>query len=82
MLKTARDGQVWLITQPAHAELAGKMAAHWGNEEFAAPGHFAASADPQRLRREVVWPWPNTTTAGGSGRQTLRCPRKTDFRRI
>ncbi len=54
MLKTTRDGQVWLITQPAHAELAGKMAAHWGNEEFAVPGHFAASADPQRLRREVV----------------------------
>ncbi len=54
MLKTTRDGQVWLITQPAHAELAGKMAAHWGNEEFAVPGHFAASADPERLRREVV----------------------------
>ena len=26
MFKTTRDGQVWLITQPAHAELAGKMA--------------------------------------------------------
>ena len=54
MLKTKRGAQVWLITQPAHAELAGKMAAHWGNEEFAVPGHFAASADPERLRREVV----------------------------
>ena len=30
------------------------MVAHWGNEEFAVPGHFAASADPERLRREVV----------------------------
>ena len=54
MLKTKRGSQVWLITQPAHAELAGKMAAHWGNEEFAVPGHFAASVDPERLRREVV----------------------------
>ena len=54
MLKTTRDGQVWLITQPAHAELSGQMAAHWGNEEFAVPGYFAASADSERLRQEVV----------------------------
>ncbi len=54
MLKTKRGPQVWLITQPAHAELAGQMAVHWGNEEFAVPGRFAASADPERLRREVV----------------------------
>ena len=54
MLKTTGDGQVWLITQPAHAELSGQMAAHWGNEEFAVPGHFAASADSERLRQEVV----------------------------
>ncbi len=54
MLKTKRGSQVWLITQPAHAELSGQMAAHWGNEEFATPGHFAASADSERVRREVV----------------------------
>ena len=54
MLKTKRGQQVWLITQPAHAELSGQMAAHWGNEEFAVPGHFAKSADPERLRREVA----------------------------
>ncbi len=54
MLKTKRGSQVWLITQPAHAELSGQLAAHWGNEEFAAPGHFAASADSERVRREVV----------------------------
>ncbi len=55
MLKTTRGTQVWLITQPSHAELAGQMAAHWGNEEFAVPGHFAPSADPERLRREVAF---------------------------
>ena len=54
MLKTKRGSQVWLITQPAHAELAGMMAAHWGNEEFARPGHFAPSPDAERLRQEVV----------------------------
>ena len=54
MLKTKRGAQVWLITQPAHAELAGMMAAHWGNEEFARPGHFAPSADAERLRQEVA----------------------------
>ena len=54
MLKTKRGSHVWLITQPAHAELSGQLAAHWGNEEFAAPGHFAASADSERVRREVV----------------------------
>ena len=54
MLKTKRGSQVWLTTQPAHAELSGQMAAHWGNEEFAAPGHFGASADSARVRREVV----------------------------
>ena len=54
MLKTTRDGQVWLITQPAHADLSGQLAAHWGNEEFAVPGHFAASSDSERLRQEVV----------------------------
>ena len=54
MLKTKRGSQVWLITQPAHAEVSGQMAAHWGNEEFAVPGHFSASADSERVRREVV----------------------------
>ncbi len=54
MLKTKRGSEVWLITQPAHAELAGTMAAHWGNEEFTRPGNFAASGDSEHLRREVV----------------------------
>jgi hypothetical protein len=54
MLKTRKGSEVWLITQPVHAELAGTMAAHWGNSEFARPGHYAHSPDPERLRREVV----------------------------
>ena len=31
-----------------------QLAAQWGNEEFAVSGHFAASADSERVRREVV----------------------------
>ncbi len=54
MLKTRRGRQVWLITQLAHAELSGQMAAHWGAGDFACPGAFAPSPDPVRLRHEVV----------------------------
>jgi hypothetical protein len=54
MLKTRSGADVWLITQPAHADLAGVMAAHWGNDEFARPGHYEASGDAERLRRELV----------------------------
>ena len=54
MLKTKQDDEWWLITQPAHAELAGQMAAHWGNDTFASPGHFATSTHPDRLKQEVL----------------------------
>ena len=42
MLKTKRGSKVWLITLPAHAALAGQIAAHWEEMEFAVPGHFVA----------------------------------------
>jgi len=34
MLRTNREGRAWLVTQPHHAEVAGYLAAHWGNREF------------------------------------------------
>jgi hypothetical protein len=52
LLKTKREGETWLVTQPNHAMLAGLMAAHWGNLEFARPGEFAPSANAAHLRRE------------------------------
>ena len=55
MLRTDREGQAWLVTQPHHAEVAGYLAAHWGNREFARPGHFAPTPDPERLRAETVF---------------------------
>jgi len=55
MLKTFRGERAWLITQSAHGELAGQLAAHWGNKEFATPGRFSPSGDPERVRGEVVF---------------------------
>ncbi len=55
MLKTRVDDQIWLVHQPDHARVSGYLAAHWGNaNDFARPGEFAASADPELLRQEVI----------------------------
>ena len=70
MLKTLRDKKMWLVSQPDHAELAGLLAANWGNDEFARPGQFASADDPEQLRAEIVlaiaqhdngwWEWEAT----------------------
>lgn len=70
MLKTLRDKKMWLVSQPDHAELAGFLAANWGNDEFARPGQFASANDPEQLRAETVlaiaqhdngwWEWEAT----------------------
>jgi hypothetical protein len=78
MLRTDRDGRAWFVTQPHHAEVAGYLAAHWGNAAFVRPGHFAAAPDPERLRAETVlgiaqhdngwWEWDATPgLAAGDG---------------
>jgi hypothetical protein len=54
MLKTRRGDQYWLVTQPDHGGLAGTLAAHWGNKEFAQPGDYEPAANGEELRREVV----------------------------
>ena len=54
MLKTLRDKKMWLVSQPDHGELAGLLAANWGNDEFARPGQFASADDPEQLRAEIV----------------------------
>ncbi|MFZ9914408.1 MAG: DUF3891 family protein, partial [Phycisphaerales bacterium] len=57
MLKTRKDGAVWMVSQPDHSQLAGYFAAHWGNGAFAKLGGFTtpvAAADPERLRDEAV----------------------------
>lgn len=76
MLKTIKDGNVWMVTQPDHGAVAGYLAAHWGNDHFASPGHFAPVADPERLRAEAVfavaqhdngwWEWEATPDVSAS----------------
>ncbi|MEE9197063.1 MAG: DUF3891 family protein [bacterium] len=55
MLKTQRQEKMWFVTQPDHAQVSGYLAAHWGNDDFARPGYFADSTDPERLRAETVF---------------------------
>ncbi len=54
MLKTQQRGRLWLVTQPDHAQVAGYLTAHWGNDDFVRPGYFASVPDPERLRAETV----------------------------
>ncbi len=54
MLKTKRNGEYWLVSQPDHAWLSGTLAAYWGTGEFRSPGHFAPFGEPERLRAETV----------------------------
>ncbi len=70
MFKTLREDQMWFVTQPDHAQVSGYLAAHWGNDDFAHPGYFASSPDPERLRAETIvaiaehdngwWEWEAT----------------------
>ncbi len=70
MLKTNWNNEVWCVSQPDHAAVAGYLAAHWGNREFKAPGYFAESMNGERLQAEVAfgiaqhdngwWEWEST----------------------
>lgn len=53
MLKTQRDGKTWLVSQTDHGAVAGFLAAHWGNDDFAQPGRLQ-KLDDGRLRSEIV----------------------------
>lgn len=46
-----------MVTQPDHGQVAGFIAAHWGNALFTRPGFFSGEtvADPERLRAEVIF---------------------------
>ncbi len=55
MLKTKKDNQFWLVTQPDHGQLAGTFAAHWGNQRFHRLGEFSSVANPSRLRSQAIF---------------------------
>jgi len=54
MLKTLRDDKLWLVSQPDHAQVAGYLAAHWGNDDFVRPGYYTRIPDSERLRAETL----------------------------
>ena len=54
MLKTLQQDKLWLVTQPDHAQVAGYLAAHWGNDDFVRPGCYASVPDSERLRAETL----------------------------
>lgn len=54
MLKTRFESETWLVQQPDHARVSGYLAAHWGNEQFAQPGHFASSVSSDLYREHVI----------------------------
>lgn len=55
MLKTEKDNKFWLVTQPDHAQLAGALAANWGNDTFSPLGGYAPVPNPARLRAQAVF---------------------------
>ena len=55
MLKTQRNHQFWLVTQPDHGHLAGTFAAHWGNKDFYRLGEYSPVANASDLRSAAVF---------------------------
>ena len=54
MLKRRVDDKLWLTSQLDHAAVSGYLAAHWGNDQFTALGHYSPCPDPELLRAETV----------------------------
>ncbi len=70
MLKTLKQDKLILVTQSDHAQVAGYLAAHWGNGDFVRLGHYANVPDSEKLRAETLlaiaqhdngwWEWEAT----------------------
>ncbi len=68
MIYRAEAGGWRLITQPAHAWLAGELCALWGNQAFATPSPFEAVVLATRLH-DIGWlSWDATPRLDESGR--------------
>jgi hypothetical protein len=67
MIVRHEENGLMLITQPAHAWLAGKLAAAWGNEIFAKPSPFEAVILATRLH-DIGWlDWDAAPRLGQDG---------------
>ena len=68
MIVRGEDGGWQLISQPAHAWLAGSLAAAWGNDVFAKPSPFEAVILATRLH-DIGWlAWDASPRLGKDGR--------------
>lgn len=68
MICRLEDGGWLIITQPAHAWLAGEMAAAWGNESFDRPSPMEAVVLATRLH-DIGWlPWDAAPRLDDQGR--------------
>lgn len=47
--------QIWMVTQPDHSQLAGALAAHWGNYNFQPLGNLSTVRNPSLLREQAVF---------------------------
>jgi len=69
MLKISKNGKLYLITQPDHAQVAGYRAAHRGNDEFGRgsrrgpPGYHLVPVPGARARARS----PDAGTRSGKG---------------
>lgn len=55
MLKTKMNHQLYMVTQPDHGQLAGALAAHWGNDNFRPLGSLSSVRNSSRLREQAVF---------------------------
>ncbi|MDF1812677.1 MAG: DUF3891 family protein [Verrucomicrobiales bacterium] len=55
MLKTKVNNQYRLVTQPDHGQLAGNLAAHWGNHAFSRAGEYGPVTNQELLREQVIF---------------------------
>lgn len=68
MIYRAEAGGWRLVTQPAHAWLAGELCAQWGNQSFSRPSPFEAVVLATRLH-DIGWlPWDARPRLAASGR--------------
>ncbi len=79
MLKRIVGDELWCITQPDHAVVSGYLAAHWGNDDFACPGHYAPFPDPDRLRAETILAIAEHDNGWGNGKPIRKSTPPTVF---
>ncbi len=55
MFKTKVGNEYWMVTHPDHMELAGYLAAHWGNRDFLPMGAPFRTDAESKMHSNAVW---------------------------